>query len=285
MTKTGQTGAIPQPLKYSYNPQRGYTTTREYKGTGNAALADKEAELRNGGWTFTVDREIETGADSVWRISAQRGGGDSPEGGGESSGTEQTILSDQWELASNMVEKDILESDSPLMLNLFTECASLPSNTWTPMKSQEDAFTWFVRELKDFQNNPTEFRLAFFSPSAYAYKLARLIIAGVKSERVFQPTLRHNKNVTSKYEVKDALTNCGSIITAASIDALEGIPSTILFNLPTDYDSGRGDALGTQLKYGWFKKYPNVTQQADGEWSISQEFEWGLWHTDLYTFV
>jgi len=90
--------------------------------------------------------------------------------------------------------------------------------------------------------------------------------------------------VTSKYDVPDALTNCGKIITAASINALEGIPSTILFNLPSDYASGRGDELGAQLFHGWLKKYPNVTQQG-GEWSISQEFEWGLWHENLYEFV
>jgi len=153
MTKTGQTGAIPQPLSYSYNPQRGYTTTRKYKGTGNTELAEKEAELKNGGWTFTVNREIETGSDSVWEITATRGGGDSPDAG-ESSGTEEVVLSDQWELASNMLEKDILESDSPLLSSLWAECASLPSDTWTPPKSQQKAFTWYIRELKAFQDNP-----------------------------------------------------------------------------------------------------------------------------------
>lgn len=280
MTKTGATN-VPQPTGWSYDPIKGFKTRRAYKGTGKADLAAVEAGLRAGGWAYDVTQEIDTGTDGVWSITATRGGDkEQPEGGGQDV---TTPLSESWELASNLIEKDLLASDSVLITDIWTACAGAPAG-------QEVVFSEYIRLLKELSEDSKVHPISYYSSVAAVHKVAKLIVAGVTSERVFQPTLRHNKIVTSKYAVKDALTNVGKIIRASTIKTLEQIPETLLFNLPNpnptnDGISFRSDALGQRLKYGWFKKYPNVTQQAEGEWQLSQEFEWGLWHLDLYSFV
>lgn len=283
MTKTGLTD-IPQPTSWSYDPKSGFKTTLTRKFTTVSERETFESTLRGGGWAYSVNAELDDGVSGLWTVTATRGGNPN-QGTGDGGGDDvNEPLSDSWEMSSNLLEKDLLESDHGLMASLWTECPALTSS-FTPPKTPAQVFTFYVENLKAFANNPTTGGVAFFAPAASAFKLANLIVAGVKSTRIFQPTLRHNKIVSDKYSVQDALTNCGSIIKASSIAALEGIPTTILFNLPDAYASARSDDFGALLKYGWFKKYPNVTELADDQWQISQEFEWGLWHENLYTFV
>lgn len=283
MTKTGLT-IVPQPSGWSYDPTKGYKTKRSYKGTGKDNLATTESELKLYGWTYDVQLDLDTGADVMWTITATLGGDSSSSPSSPAGQDVTTPLSETWELSSNLLEKDLLESDAPLMVALWNE--ALAGNGWT----HEQDFTNRVTALKAFGENPTKEGLVIFTGFPVMLKIAKILAAGGKSIHIFQPTLRHNRIVTSKYAVRDALINCGNIITAADIGSAENIPATLLFNLPTGYHSARyldntGDELGRLLKYGWQKKFPNIGSRADGEWELSQEFEWGLWHTDLYTFA
>lgn len=282
MKQTGLT-YVPQATSWSYDPKTGFKTRRAYKCTTAADLAATESSLQAGRWSYDVTAQLEEGSNGFWEITATRSV--DPTAGVDGEGTEtDTPISESWELSSNLLEKDLLESDHDLILGLWDECAGIVA----PDETQEITFSRVIQLLKDLGNDPKSSPTGLFAAVPSGEKLAKLIIAGVKSVRLFQPTLRHNKIVGDKYSVRDALTNVGNIIKASQIDSLEGIPTTILFNLPNPPADGvcqRQDAFGASLQYGWCKKYPNVTELANDQWQIQQEFEWGLWHTDLYTIA
>jgi hypothetical protein len=89
--------------------------------------------------------------------------------------------------------------------------------------------------------------------------------------------VRHTQTVSSNYTVKAALTNVGRIISTGSFISLEGVPSDILFNLPTFSSSRAPD-----LVYAWLKRFPIVRTGARQKVQIEQEWEYGLWPPLIY---
>ena len=278
MTKTGL-AKVELAINESYSPGKGYETRRRYEGTGDTdginELNQLRAMLAGSGWSFSV-----TGINGPkWTLEATRGGSYNQSGPDGSPGNEVTEpLSDQWELSSNLVEKDLLESDSPMINSLYLESISPGSGV---------TFARFMKDLKEMMEDPSKIPTTFSNPFPFpVYKaIIQLIQSGVKSVRIFQPTLRHVKIVADAYSVEESMDRCGQIIKAADIEALEGIPGELHFNLPSGTNARRTDDFGKRLYYGWCKKYPNVSQQAEGKWQITTEYEWGLWHQDLYQFA
>lgn len=164
-------------------------------------------------------------------------------------------LNNVWELQPNMVEKDIMDAD--IAINDLTT-------------AQKDAVTAAVaaNDVGTLSGNSLKF-----------YKLLR---AGVKSIRIFEPVLRHSLTVRSDYSIAASLTNAGKIYTTAQLYSVENVPKILLFDLPS-LSAVRTDSVS--VDYGWLKKYPSVTQISGGKWQIEQEWEYGLWATDLYSGV
>jgi len=162
-------------------------------------------------------------------------------------------LNNIWELQPNMVEKDVLDAD--ISINDLTV-------------AQKDAIKLAISSN------------AVGSLSGNSLKFYKLLRAGVSSIRVFEPVLRHSLTVRSDYSVAVSLSNVGRIFTTSQLSSFEGVPSILLFNLPSG-STYRTDALS--VGYGWLKKYPSVTQISGGKWQIVQEWEYGCWSTDLYT--
>ena len=109
-----------------------------------------------------------------------------------------------------------------------------------------------------------------------------LKVAKVSSIRIFAPVLRRTKTVRRDYSIQDSLTNVGKVILQENMRSTEGVPGILLFNLASGSNPTRDDGL--EMKYGWLKKYPTISQTVGG-WSIQQEWEFGLWSTDLYYTV
>lgn len=245
---TGQTGAIEQPREWDWSPLAGYTSRRSYEGTSASALATLEAELKAGGWSYSVKN-----TPGKWTLSATIGGDNGNNGGGNNP---LEPLADVWEMSANVIEKDLLESDISIM----------------------DISSADLKTIKDWQGG------AISRPtlSGNAGSIVVLLDNNVKSVRVFQPTLRHTKIVSSSYAIKQSYTNIGKIISTSSIGSLEGVPNTLIFSLPPPSTSKRTGAAGLELKYGWYKKPPTVLEQAGGNWQIVLEYEWGWWSTLIY---
>jgi hypothetical protein len=270
MTSTGIKTRVPQPTSGSWTRAGGLSETQPYEGVNESDFVALTLELRNNGWEYTYSKEP-----GMWKVNATRGAIRTTSGGTELQDQTVTPLSETWEMMDNAAEKEILESYSPLMQELYTSSGS------------QGAFETYVEGLRQYQAD-TKLNINQFNTGAgatAATKIARLLRAGITTASFNYPALRHTKIVSDKYAIKAALTNCGKIIKASTINALESVPADLLFILPSGYDSGRDDALGVLLKYGWLKKHPNITSQAEATWQISQDYQWGLWHTDLYEFA
>ena len=199
--------------------------------------------------------------------------------GGVEDGDPDEPLNDVWELQPNFVEKDILETDLPLIT--YTGAITVGGVGYNFFAMDGDDIK-FVRQAGE--DTSVEFNKPVTSAAGASDNMwlaISLIRAGVKSISIAAPVIRHTLIVREDYSVKNALTNCGKVI--YDIEATESIPSTILFNLPDTTVQARAD--GISMTRGWLKKFPTVTQVAGGKWQITQEWEYGLWSKDLYTFV
>jgi hypothetical protein len=73
-----------------------------------------------------------------------------------------------------------------------------------------------------------------------------------------------------------ALTNVGAILSTGSLIALEGVPGSLLVNLPIKISNRVAAA------YGWYKKFPTVRISAGHRIQLEQEWEYGLWSRLAY---
>ena len=173
-----------------------------------------------------------------------------------------TPISDNWELQAATSEKDVLESDAPII-------ESITATDLTALR----------KYLID-----GDYQFASDSVGIDGQTVLDLLAHGITSMVQEQPILRRVRMVSSNYAIKDSLSNVGKVIKASTINALEGVPTDLLFNLPTAYTPSNSIA-GITRHYGWFKRYPSVLQQAEGKWQITIEYHWGLWSDDIYEFV
>lgn len=171
-------------------------------------------------------------------------------------GAENEQPSQIWEYFANEVEKDIMEADITAV-NAVNGTAS------------EKLLRKYIQgtDLTDSEVS---------SLSASAALLYADIKAGVRSIRVAVPTLKVSKFVSYTYQVKASIAGAGSVITTATLQSSESIPDSILFNLPA-YTTSKPNRA-----YGWYKKFPNVQTVGKNGFTVSQEWEYGLWSTTLY---
>lgn len=163
-----------------------------------------------------------------------------------------------YECSTNEVEKDVLESDITVVNNLSTSQKKLLRKRidGTELNSTEEA-----------------------TLTGDAANLYQDILDGLRSVRVPVPTLRISKVVSNLYPVKASNTNAGKIHTTAQVSTAESIPVSILFELESK------TTTKARRAYGWRKNYPDVTITGGNRFSISQQYEYGLWSTTIYQFV
>jgi len=250
-TKTGADSAV-QGRTTGWRKQGGYWEKYVKDFAGPTAEADAQAAgyaLVNSGYEWTVTPIGESGC---YRLEAT--GEDSL---GSGSINPNLPLSDVWELQPNMVEKDFLDADIAIFNALTND----------QKKLIRDALT---------ATGVT----ALTGDSLTAFKLKT---AGVNSVVIFAPIIRRTRIVRRDYTLKDAQTNVGSIITAANFQSVEGVPSILLFNIPSNSNPTRADGVTTI--YGWLKKAPVITQISGGKWNLQQEWAYGSWASALYQSV
>jgi hypothetical protein len=216
----------------------------------------------------------------------------------------KTEVINLWELFAQKVEKDVLDADL--------------SNGGIGQISAADAFliktalgycesgipvaaSWFdtpvnPTDLVDSEGSPDPNRTpgaltdASGQPVAPAanpsgcYSVLCLMLRGVRSHPVLAPCLRHTQTANSQYAIQASLTNVSKVLSTATLQSNEGVPSGLLFNLPTfsappQYVESAGD-----LQYGWYKDFPTVRQIAGMKWNIEQEWQYGLYSVKLYGY-
>jgi len=269
-TKTGL-DIVPQPSSYSYTRQGGFASiiVEDFAG------ANAQQDAYNFCYpysTYCESWDVQPTGGGCYRATVKFSSIT-----GTASDNPNVPLNDVWELQPNIVEKDLMEAD----MGNFSAHTGINGLTMAMKKFIRDQVNGDGTALDTSKVEYTSGTSGDGGQKKTMDELFKLMTHGVKSVRVFAPTLRHTILARPDYSVVESITNCGKII--VDIAATESIPSTLIFNLPTPGATQTID--GITLKYGWFKKYPTVTQVAAGKWQITQELEYGLWSTTLYQFV
>lgn len=242
-----------QPVSYGYQAGKGSYIKRTYKVPDETKLSGLISTLIADGYSYEVTEGPVITVEARFENNSATGGGDPT----------TTPLTDVWERVPVMVDKEILESNLSIV-NQGLIGADTEGNG-----------------AKRLLLDAVEKREALSSPlssDTAATTIYKLMMNGVKTVRVWQPTIRRTITAASTYAVAWSDANVGRILTSGNMVSWEGTPSVLLFNLPTE-TSTRGD-LG--LRVGFYKKPASVLQLGNGQWQIQQEYEFGWWASDIY---
>lgn len=240
----GVKGAYLQPTRYGRD-ESGLYTIFVWEGTKNEVLSNVPAIESVGGlWEME-----ESFTQAKCRLT-----GRFPTNPNQQ---EQTV--DTWELFSNTVEKDLLESDIAFISTMDQDVKRI------------------IREAID---NPQPGKSPALTNSSQI-DLYLLMLSGVKAVEVDQPVLRHTVTASNVYQVPNSLTNVGRILTTARLKNDEAIRADIAINLPNVASSD------SRRTYGWRKCYPQIRGSAFQRTVVEQEWKYGLWVTSpaIYTVL
>ena len=190
-----------------------------------------------------------------------------------------------WEMIPNKTEKDIIDADNANTRALIQQDIS----TLNSLIDDVQAYIFSVQNppppnsgLQYGDLDPTKISFSTNAASAAAaLLLANLIISGVRSQIMFQPSLRLTMTVNDAYPIGANFVNVGSIISSASLPLLYNVPSDLLFSLPDNSDP-QLDASRPVLHYGWFMDAPEVRQIAWLKWQLVFNWQYGLWPEAMY---
>jgi hypothetical protein len=201
-----------------------------------------------------------------------------------------------WELFAQKVEKDILEADLS-----FGSLAAITPEDAQLIKIALSQYESGIKILSSWFSTPTQLTTdasgkastakltnsdgtdaAAASNPANCYSAFCLMTHGVRSYPILAPCLRHTQTVNAQYAIKASLTNVGKVLSTATLQSNEAIPSGLLFNLPTFTNVNYIIEEADDLKYGWYKDFPTVRQIAGSKWNIEQEWQYGLYSIKLY---
>lgn len=114
---------------------------------------------------------------------------------------------------------------------------------------------------------------------ANAFKIYNLMKAGVTDSLVQTSTIRHTQTVSYVYPLTLSKLNLNRIISTPTLIAMENPPNWAVTGLPSDIPPG---FQTIQAQFAWRKKSPTIQQIAFRKEQLIQEFEYGLWATDVW---
>ena len=256
MSMTGQS-SIELKEKVSYSPQTGKVFSKRGK-FATKALAEAYIYSVPGynayKWEITPMDADDWHEVTMESVAGSYGGGSN----GTVENDPNAPLIDKWEISGNAKQIDLMSADITIV----------------------NALTAADRITIDEYGKGT---IAYADLSSASQEIVKLQTAGFGSVTVFPPVLRHTKLTRNDFTVRQSKTNVGKIYTTAQMYSIEGVPATLLVDLPSDSNPSRGDSIS--VAYGWLKKFPTIEQVADGEWNIVQEYDYDLWPTGVFTGV
>lgn len=254
----GLRGSYPQLNSYGRNSQGYYW---DYNFEGTAAEVDADAAIFNlQGAEFEVE-ELRGGRKKLHaRVTALF-----PGGGGDDEQPENV-----WELDPNEVEKDLLEADFP-----FGTLGTISAHN-------RSAIAYAIANPSLYEDAEPPFTGGNISGAISLYTLMK---NGVRSFPVDASVIRHTQLVSNRYTVQASATNAGRILSTSSMYSLEGVPSEILFAVPTPPTVSQYIETAGDLQYGWRKVRPGVRRLSYTRWQITTVWQFGLWTVKTYGAV
>lgn len=228
----------------SWDPRRGWTIIRRYKGV-QAAIDALAVTLINAGVRFS--REVMP--DGGYHILNATYGAEETQPPNEA-------LSDQWDLDGNDIEKSLwLKPSVKAHLDYFLDASGFPTDSYLTI-------TGDIQNLVSGNKLPSDIKW-WNDPDPHTPVLktfARELVRGVDSYHVSEWVLRRRQVIARNSIIKPSNTYVNMIfLTTAKLMAVEGVPSNLPFTLPNGV---------------WLKKSPKRSQIAADKWEISQEYWW-----------
>lgn len=186
-----------------------------------------------------------------------------------------------WELDPNEVEKDLLDADFPFASTY------VPPDEHFGIGAVSRQNRMAVKTALDTVPEDDSLPPALFDDGTYESALALyfLMRAGVRAYPVNAMVIRHTQVVSNRYSNKVAMTNCGRILSTSTLIALEGVPSDLLFDVPTEPSVTQSIQSPGDLQYGWRKAWPQITESAYQKKQIVRRWQFGLWALKIHGAV
>lgn len=250
------TGAIEQPIKYTYKLRQGGTTTRTWRGTQDQCTSLYNL-FSNAGWAVELTQE---GKGGIWLISATLQS--------DFNGEPNPIT--QWQIQPHAVEQSVLECTDR------TEIASLPTSVKLAIeKSIKEGDSHFLEVGTVDGVTPT-------FPNAQ--KVYNLMAIGVEARQIFTPIISRTMTVSTTYNNTWTLTNVGKVLSKATLISSYNVPSYI-YNLIPESSAVTTDTNGVSSGKGFLESHPSYQSVGDNKISISQEWTFDKWSQLLYDFI
>jgi len=198
---------------------------------------------------------------------------------------------DSWELVRNTVQKELLESDHPLVAQVTNIASADTMGNLDMLKS------WFANPNQGSKNTPPNFMPDFADSNdgatskAAALYLWQLYASGVKSVEVKQPILRLTRTASPAYSAPFAVSNIDTLFTTASMISDSGVPSSFAVSLSSlatrlvNKSGGNNPVIrsdGLTLYFGWLKDLIDVRKHGKQRTQFGLEYKFGLWDAKLY---
>ncbi len=190
--------------------------------------------------------------------------------------------SDTWELLRNTTQKELLESDHPLVSQLGAGNYQILKNLMTGTGNDE----FDTNENTFIPNTPS-------SPTSYdaAIYLWALFQSGVKTIPVKQPIVQLTRTTNPFYTAPFFMDNVDSLMTTATMISDSGLPASFaipVVDLAYALEAKAGNMIarateaGISLKFGWYKDLVSSNKHGNKRYQYILRYEFGLFDSALY---
>lgn len=260
--RIGYPGAVEQPIRYGWDSRTGFQSTRIWIGPYNSCIG-LMPQLQANGWNFDMSSANGVNYTLTATIGYSWSG----------SGIQDNPV-DVWEITSTKAEKELLKSNNT-SVSTCTKTDIKTLQTYLNAPNGEnflDANGFLMPESQWKGLNDSGVQTALTSSGLV---VAGMLVAGIRENTTYQPTIRHTQTVSGSYSIAAAIANVGSIYATPIMLTL--IPANLTNAVIADPAS---PPLNT--RYGWLKEYPNVTVSAFNKSQITQDFVFGAYHNILH---
>lgn len=262
----------------TFRPFSGGETGGTFEGP-DAVIQAKAVQLCNNGYSVNYKRS--KSPISILTFSAAFNAG----GNGGAPINPNNDYTDTWEVIRNTTQKELLESDHPLVSLLdatnFSELKAVINN---PGLVYRTVGTGAIDFGAIFTNT---------TPASYnaAVYLFNLFASGVKTIPVKQPILQLTRTTNPFYTAPFSVANVDTILSTPTMLADSGVPNDFaipLLDLAATLEARAGNmiareaAAGINLAFGWYKDLVGSNKHGQKRIVFTLRYEFGLFDQALY---